>query len=812
MVLKQANIKSNTDVKISARLRNANVIFFAIATFVMALVTSLAMKNITLSVSRDYAELHAAQSAGRLHIYLSRESALTAKAAQSDEVVAWLLDESNPEKAARAHAEMLGCLRLMESNRFSVVIGGSQNEYVIGTDLGLDRMAPYNVMEPEDTNDAWYYNMTREWSFGLDSARGKVWLRCKVQVLGETIGILSVELPFSKVMGELFGGNDDKVISGFIVDTNGVIQMADNDMDALQGMYIGDRLTDHVFAEAARDYFAKIDGYFTADSAPVLLKAAEDACGFIVLEPMEGTDWTIVTQYKAASMMPAQQLLPLLLMIVVLFVVYTITLHVYAQLVLLRPFAQLIKSLGSVAGQGEAVIYGLERNDEFGVLAQTMQDLKGRLDVYNADLIAAKEQAEHGSKAKSEFLANMSHEMRTPMNTVIGMAQLAKNANDQERVRYCMDKIETASAHLLGVIGDILDISKMEEGKFELSYNIFNFGDMIAKVESAVRFRMEEKEQSFAVRIDDNIPSSLMADDQRLAQVLTNLLSNAAKFTPKHGHITLEAALVEQHGRNCMLQMSVTDTGIGMSAEQQEKLFHSFEQADTSISRRFGGAGIGLVICKNIIEMMDGSISVTSAPGNGSVFSFTVSVAQADAPHSGASPTVPVLVPPVVPVYVAPAAPAEAAAAEAAAAVEPLLQEPEEMKFDGLHVLLVEDIDINREILMALLADTGITFACAENGRQAVTLFANDPNRFDLILMDIQMPELDGYGATREIRGLEVPNAKTIPIIAMTANVFREDVEQCLEAGMNAHLGKPLDMEEVIRVMWQHTRGGKDCK
>jgi len=422
------------------------------------------------------------------------------------------------------------------------------------------------------------------------------------------------------------------------------------------------------------------------------------------------------------------------------------------------------------------------------VIASTIAGVIMR-DIYNTKLKDALYKATAASRAKSEFLSNMSHEMRTPMNAIIGMTTIGRNAENIERKDYALDKINDASTHLLGVINDVLDMSKIEANMLELSPIEFNFEKMLQKVIAVVNFRVEEKQQKLTVHIDQNIPTTLIGDDQRLAQVITNLLGNAVKFTDEGGEITLNAHFVGEENDLCTLQVAVTDTGIGISAEQQTRLFSSFQQAESSTTRKFGGTGLGLAISKNIVEMMGGRIWIESELGKGSTFIFTVQLKYLSKP----------MFPSAI----------KDVTNEALNMDQQQLEETHtniDGMFAGRHILLVEDVAINREIVMALLEPTQLEIDCAENGREAVRLFSEAPQKYDMIFMDVQMPEMDGYEATRSIRALDMPNAKTIPIVAMSANVFREDVEKCIRAGMNSHVGKPLEFDEVLNKLHNYLR------
>ena len=528
------------------------------------------------------------------------------------------------------------------------------------------------------------------------------------------------------------------------------------------------------------------------------------------------------------------------------------------------------------------------------------------------ELEAALGEAHHASLAKGSFLANMSHEIRTPMNAIIGMAGIAAKSDDMGKVKYCLETIENSSTHLLGLINDILDMSKIEAGKLELDYALIKIKDMLIRISGLIAEKVETKKIKFDVILRETVGRYYMGDDLRLSQVITNLLSNAVKFTPNNGKIELIVDEIKQEGNRRILRFEVNDTGIGMTEDQTSRLFNAFVQAESGTSRKFGGTGLGLVISKSIVEKMDGRIWVESELGKGSSFIFEVKLDHTEN-HDGKKAVKHIpskdlrllvvdddihekdylkiiinsfgmaadeaenlkqaielaktarkaqkpydvvfmdytavdekgldfikdlivelnnsnivvmssflhwskiedmlksvgvdkyITKPLFPSTILDSINETIGGTIASFDTKPRTSEAA-VDFSDVTVLFAEDVDINREIFISLMEETKLNIDVAENGLIAVDKYKENPDKYDMIITDVQMPEMDGYEATRKIRSLDTERAKTIPIIALTANVFKEDIDRCLEAGMSDHLVKPIELDAVISKIKHYCR------
>ncbi len=410
-----------------------------------------------------------------------------------------------------------------------------------------------------------------------------------------------------------------------------------------------------------------------------------------------------------------------------------------------------------------------------------LQELNESLEAANIVAEEALEIAENANKSKSNFLSNMSHDIRTPMNAIIGFSMLLKrDADNADKVRDYSAKITDSSRHMLGLINDILDMSRIESGNTKLNLNEESLSLIVEEIDTIIRPQMEEKRHRFNIDLHEITHDAIIVDKVRLKQICINLLSNAMKYTPDGGHVRFEIDELYVSGRSVHYRICVADNGYGMSKDFQKRIFDSFSREEDSRTSKIYGTGLGMAITKNLVELMGGTIKVKSEKGIGSKFIVELSF-QIQKNDKTLQETI------------------------------EEQSECEEMETSSvvrnMHILVVEDNELNAELLSEFLSMAGATCDICENGKQALEVFeASSINKYDLILMDVQMPVMNGYKATEAIRKCSHERASAIPIVAMTANAFSEDIKAALDSGMNAHIAKPVDMsvlEKTLKKIFQ---------
>ena len=403
------------------------------------------------------------------------------------------------------------------------------------------------------------------------------------------------------------------------------------------------------------------------------------------------------------------------------------------------------------------------------IVVEMLQRVTDRIQA-NGQLEARLLAAEESNQAKISFMSNMSHEIRTPMNAIIGIDSVALRDPDlPPHAREQFEKIDASARHLLELINDILDMSRIDSGRMELCPEVFSAAELLDQVCAMIRSQCDEKGLDFIARSEIGAEERFIGDAMKLRQVLINILGNAVKFTPVPGSVTFTAEKSAVYDDRQTLRFTIRDTGIGMGKDFLAHIFEPFSQEDGTRTSRYGGSGLGMSITKSIVDMMNGEIRAESEKGVGTTFTVILTLKRAES--------------------AAPAAPVPEAAESAAALA-------------GRRVLIAEDMELNAEILTELLELEDVGADWAENGQLAVERFSGSPpGTYDAILMDIRMPVMDGLAAARAIRALDRPDAKTVPIVALTANAFEEDVQNSLQAGMNAHLAKPVDTEKLYELL-----------
>jgi len=774
------NKKKKID-KLASRFRNTDVIFIAVILIITVVVSGIMVFSFVESASMDYVRFYTTESVDILQTHLSNELSLVQHMSQSADIIEWFSDETDIEKKNAAFNKMVLFADILQSGRLSFVMMSSLNEYMIDGNTSVDDLLPVRKLNSDDPYSRWFFDtvgaffdFTLNVDINLETNERRLWINHKVVKDGRTVGVFCSALKYDEIFDDLFGHYDINSVKGFVIDHRGIIKL-DSTKQLSEIIDTGTSIImdNHILSVSSEDaLISTINKYqrdpqiFSGRTVPDVVRLSEGDYRFLSIAPVPDTSWMIVTFFNSGALFDATRVLPPIIVVVLAFIIYAVLNSVIIKRMLFKPLEKFTLSV-SESDKNIRTIYGTDRNDEIGALARETQETWKRLSENSVALQVAAEKADTANRSKSEFLANMSHEIRTPMNSIIGFSELAMDDSIPPKTKEYLSRIMENSEWLLQIINDILDISKIESGKMELESIPFDLSEIFASCRIVILPKALEKGLKLYFYAEPSVGKRLYGDPMRLRQVIVNLLSNSVKFT-NSGMVKIHAVVKEKSDDNVTISFEVKDSGIGMSAEQLKVIFDPFSQAESGTTRKYGGSGLGLAITKNIIEMMGGTLSVESTLGVGSKFSFDIIFKSVDINTDTDNYK-----------YTA-------------------FKDLKKPMFSG-EVLVFEDNAMNQQVISEHLERVGLKSVIAKNGKIGVDMIKNrlDNNEklFDLILMDIHMPVMDGLEASAKITALGIET----PIIAMTANVMANDREIYNEAGMNDIVGKPFTSQELWR-------------
>ncbi|MDR2600313.1 MAG: response regulator [Oscillospiraceae bacterium] len=788
--------KQNRKTKLAARFRNINIFFIFLILTITIVVCGFLINNLVDTASIDYVRFYTMDSVSIFSSHLNDELSLVQHISGSKKIAEWFADEDNQENKASAYQELMLYVEMLQIGGSHFAILDSRHEYWVESDTTFEQMLPI----PKDINDSnsppntldravpydqWFFNTVGSFfDFTLNteickfSNTRRLWINHKVKQNENTVGVLCAAIQYDELFNNMFDLYDSNHVRGFVIDQRGIIQMDSTNPEPTlvsadssefwEENHILTISSDANFISAINNY-QRNPSIFYGRTEPEVIRLSGGDYRYLSIAPIPNTNWMTVTFYDSNTLFSVTNILPLISVLAVAFLIYIIITTLLMRRMVFKPLTQLTHSVSASKGD-ETGIYGIKRNDEIGELARTMQKAWQNLIDMTSNSKEAWEMADFANRAKSEFLANMSHEIRTPMNSIMGFAELAEDSQDNYQVKEYLEKIKDSTGLLLRIVNDILDISKIESGKMELENLPFSLHDVFARCQSVTLPIVKEKGLELSV-YSKLIPNKLLIGDSvRLYQILMNLLTNAIKFTDA-GTIKLSSSVINTSDNDVTILFKVSDSGIGMTSDQIQKVFEPFIQANSSTTRHYGGTGLGLTIVKNFVEMMGGTLTVESSSDIGSTFSFEITfetIESSDEINENKD-----------------------------------INTIEKPFFDSL-VLVCDDNPMNQEVISEHLARVGIRAKLADNGKIGVEMVLERMKKgqepFDLIFMDMFMPVMDGMEAASKILEL---NTGT-PIIAMTANIMTSELENYEKAGMPDCLGKPFTSQELWQILLKY--------
>ncbi|MDR0520324.1 MAG: response regulator [Planctomycetaceae bacterium] len=792
--------------KIEQNFRKINFLLFIFTAGILTAVIMWTTEGLLTETAAKYSLHYAASAVSNLNEHLEHEIVLLQSASYSKRIIDWFDDETNPEKKRFAYDDIANYADLLYGKNFYFAVAKSHGEYSFDAGASLEQLKPYSIVSPDVFKDSWFFECMKSsapYILNTDidkrDGRHRVWINKKVvNAKGEPVGVISSGSWFSEKMNEQFDHFSQLGARSFVLDADGVIQM-DSSLTGNKRFLLDDlvnkkantlnisefiRNTD--LLQAIRKFQLNNTVYKDINDSETIYAAQPMQLHGInydiaVITPIRSTDWMVVTLFSRNSLGNLKLYNYLLLSSLLFSVLYFLASIIINRRLLFLPLHHLTASVEETKTNSERELYGIRREDEIGFLAQQIYTMREQLIQYNNDLLRAKDDAEAGNKTKNQFMLLMSHELRTPMNAILGTIYILKqkelNAEQTDLIRTA----EKSAQQLLQIINDVIYFSDITTGNFILMKERFALHKVIRDAVENIRGEAEKKGLAVFTDIAADVPEWVISDSARFTKILSELLSNAVKFTVC-GKVSLSVSVCDAspHGTDgaetppataetVTLLFAVEDTGAGMSPEELENIFAPFSQSDSSTTRKYGGIGIGLTICKHLARLLGGGIRCESTKGSGSTFYWTTAaVRTADTSIISAD------------------------GRSAAALPDGVEEEKEEAV--SLTVLVTEDNRINQMIITQILKAKGWTVDTADNGQIAVEM--SRQKRYDIILMDIQMPVMDGTEAAERIK--QNPQYADVPIIAVTANTQATDVRRYIAAGMADIVSKPVAPPKLI--------------